>query len=162
MTPTNSVQNSPPKQPDLPRDHHAKRFRHINFTSPAWWTWIVIAGLLVAGLSGQEDARLAAMWIAAGQAALYVTRHRSLAHFPTQVRVAYALWMAASFFDVLVPLFWIQAAGTSALVLLGYCPLARMLLVLPWNRTVPLTWRGLAVMAFHPPIRGDVRSGLPI
>jgi hypothetical protein len=133
---------------------------HLHPRSLAWWTWVVLACLLLLGLAGVGLARELAMAVAAGQSAVYFGRHRSLDHFPTQVRVAYAIWMAASF--IVLPMFWIQAAGTTALTTVGYCPLARMLLVLPRNRSVPLTWQRLAVIAFHPPVRGSVRTELPL
>ncbi len=135
---------------------------HIKPREATWWTWMLIATLLIAGLGGNEAARQAAMAVAAAQALLYFAINRSLLHFPTQVRVVYALWMAASFVPELTFMYWIQTAGTTALVLCGYCPLARMLLVLPWNRSVPLTWRRLATIAFHPPVRGSVLGGLPL
>lgn len=33
----------------------------------------------------------------------------------------------------------IQLAGTTAMGCFDYCPLARILLLMPWNRTGPLT-----------------------
>jgi hypothetical protein len=135
---------------------------HLNLASPAWWTWAASAALLLAGAAGSDVSRLATMPIAAGQAALYLVRHRSLAHFATQVRVAYAIWMAASFAPFLLPLFWIQTAGTTALVLFGYCPLARMLLLLPSNRSVPLTPRRVARIFLHPTTAGSVRRDLSL
>ncbi len=135
---------------------------HIKLKEATWWTWLLIAGLLIAGLAGNPIMRQAAMALAVAQALVYLAAHRSVLHFPTQVRVAYALWMAASFVPELTFMYWIQTAGTTALVLFGYCPLARMLLVFPWNRSVPLTWRRLATIAFHPPVRGSVLGGLPL
>lgn len=84
-------------RPELARDRRATRLRHTNLKSPAWRTWAVIVGLLLAGLGGKEDARLVAMCIAAGQGAVYVARPRSLVHFPTQVRVTMPCgWRRAS------------------------------------------------------------------
>lgn len=136
--------------------------RHIKYGEATWWIWAIIAGLLVWGLTGELLARQLALAVAALQAVVYVARNRSLHHFPTQVRVAYVLWMVASFLPELTFMYWIQTAGTMALVLAGYCPLARLLLVLPWNRTVPLTWQRLATIAFHPPVPGSVLTGLPL
>ena len=136
---------------------------HIKYTQITWWAWAVTAVLLLWGLfTGEMLARQAAMAVSLAQAAVYLARNRSLSHFPTQLRVAYALWMAASFVPELTFMYWIQSAGTTALVVFGYCPLARMLLVFPWNRTVPLTGRRLATIVFHPPIHGSVVTGLPL
>lgn len=134
--------------------------RHWKTGSPAWWAWLAIGSLLAAALAGNDGARAFALALATLQAFVYVMRHRSLSHFPTQVRVAYVLWMVVSFVPGMTPLFWIQAVGTTALVAFGYCPLARILLFLPQNRTVPLTalraWR----IIFHPPTSGSVLEDL--
>jgi hypothetical protein len=136
--------------------------RHIRLDRPTWWLWALLAALLIAGLLGYAAARYAAMAVAGLQAAAWLGRNRSLAHFPTQVRVAYAIWMAASLHPLLLPMLWIQAAGTTALILLGYCPLARLLLFLPFNRRVPLTLRRAARIVLHPPTNGSVLDELAL
>lgn len=105
---------------------------------------------------------MVAMTVAGVQALVWLVRHRSLSHFPTQVRVAYAAWMAASLVPALTPMFWIQTAGTLLLVLLGYCPLARMLLVLPANRKVSLTVQRAVRIVLHPPTHGSVIKELKL
>ena len=134
----------------------------LKVSEPTWWIWASLSLLLIAGLAGYEEARYAAMVVACCQALAWLARHRSIAHFPTQVRTAYAIWMAASFVPLLTPMFWIQAAGTTLLVLVGYCPLARMLLFLPTNRTVPLTLRRAARIVVHPPTAGSVLQDLKL
>ncbi len=134
----------------------------LNVGDGKWWIWAVLSALLLMGVAGVEHARSAAMAVAGLQAAAWLARSRSVAHFPTQVRAAYAVWMAASFIPVLTPMFWIQAAGTTMLVLVGYCPLARMLLFLPANRTVPLTLARAARIVLHPPTAGSVLSDLKL
>ena len=136
--------------------------RHWKTRSPAWWTWMALAVLLLAGLAEVDHARAAALVLATLQALLYVLRHRRLSHFPTQVRVAYLLWMVLSFVPGLVPMFWIQALGTTALVAFGYCPLARMLLFLPQNRKGPLTAQRAMRIVFHPPTDGSVLEELKL
>lgn len=135
---------------------------HIKYRETTWWVWLLIAVLLISGLVGVLAARQAALFFAVLQVVIYVALHRSLRHFPTQVRAAYVIWMAASFLPELTFMYWIQTLGTIALVLAGYCPLARILLFAPWNRSVPLTWKRVAVIVFHPPINGSVLTDLPI
>ncbi len=135
---------------------------HMKIGSLAWWIWAILAGLMVWGLTGQMLAREAAMALAVLQAMGSLLAHRSLRHFPTQLRVAYALWMAVSLVPPLFVMYWILAAGTTARVLTGYCAMARLLLLLPWNRSVRLSWRRIGIIAFHPPIQGSVVSGLPL
>lgn len=135
---------------------------HLKFNELTWWIWASIVVLLIGGLIGFEMARYAAMAVAASQVALWLARYRSITHFPTQVRVAYVFWMAASFVPALTPMFWIQTAGTLLLVLFGYCPLARMLLFLPVNRKVSLTLQRAARIVLHPPTSGSVLEELKL
>ncbi|MGD9671768.1 MAG: hypothetical protein AB7U75_22430 [Hyphomicrobiaceae bacterium] len=135
---------------------------HLKYKQMTWWIWTAIALLLIAGLAEYTSARHAAMAIAGVQALIWLARYRSISHFPTQVRVAYAIWMAVSFIPVLTPMIWIQTAGTLLLVILGYCPLARMLLFLPANRNVSLTLQRAARIVFHPPTRGSVLEELKL
>ena len=137
-------------------------FAHMKIKSIAWWIWAILAGLMLWGITGQILARQAAMALAVLQAVGYLLVYRSVRHFPTQLRIAYALWMALSLVPPLYLMYWILAAGTTARVLTGYCAMARLLLLLPCNRSVPLTWRRIRIIAFNPPIRGSVLNGLPL
>ena len=40
----------------------------------------------------------------------------------------------------LAGLLWVPLAGTTAQVAVGYCPMARFLRLMPWNREAPLTF----------------------
>jgi len=51
---------------------------------------------------------------------------------------------------------WIQLAGTTAMVFVGYCPLARMLALMPWNRREPLDRERLVRVLFRPPVQGSI------
>ena len=135
---------------------------HMKIVSLAWWIWAILASLMLWGLTGQMLAREAAMALAVLQAIGYLLVYRSVRHFPTQLRIAYVLWMAAGLMPPLFIMYWILAAGTTARALTGYCAMARLLLLLPWNRSVSLTWRRVGIIAFHPPIQGSVLSGLPL
>jgi hypothetical protein len=89
-------------------------------------------------------------------------RERRLAAFPVQVRLGYLLLLALGTVPYLGFIHWIQLAGTTAVVTVNYCPLARFLSLMPWNRKRPLT----AALVWHtvvlPPVAGsvlDVHSG---
>ena len=126
------------------------------------WNWAVLAGLMVWSLAGPALALDLALSLAILQALGWLLVYRSIRHFPTQLRIAYALWMAAGLVPHLFVLYLILTVGTAARALTGYCAMARLLLLLPWNRSVPLTWRRMRIIAFHPPIRGSVTNGLPL
>ncbi|RYH05669.1 hypothetical protein [Tropicimonas sp. IMCC6043] len=134
--------------------------RHWKTSKLSWWGWATLSVLLIATVAGAPYARGAALVLATAIAAIYLARSRDMADFPTQLRVAYLGWMIASFVPVLVPFLWIQTFGTTALVFVGYCPLARLLLVLPQNRRRPLSAKYILKLIFHPPVEGSIRDVL--
>jgi hypothetical protein len=50
----------------------------------------------------------------------------------------------------------VQLVGTWAMVLVGYCPLARALSLLPWNRRQPLSADLVRRTFLSPPVRGSI------
>jgi hypothetical protein len=105
-----------------------------------WRYWSVLAGLLIADRAGWPAALPLAIGLSAAQLAHFGCRTRSFTAFPVQVRSAYlailliAAWPPANW------LLWVPAVGTPVQVLFGYCALARMLSLAPWNRRQPLSW----------------------
>lgn len=134
--------------------------RHWKTNKMSWWGWAALSALLIATVAGAPHARGAALVLATAIAAIYLVRSRDMADFPTQLRIAYLGWMIASFVPVLVPFLWIQTLGTTALVVVGYCPLARLLLILPQNRRAPLTLKYVLRLVVHPPVDGSIRDVL--
>jgi hypothetical protein len=59
--------------------------------------------------------------------------------FPVQLRVAYTLLLIICLFPPMRWIYWVPAVGTFTLVIFGYCLMARMLSLLPWNRAEPIT-----------------------
>ena len=116
--------------------------RHWLFIMPqdwTWWVWLVTACLLLIGLMGMPDAFLAALLLLIAQSVLLFVRERAFKAFPVQLRLAYTLLLIICFFPPIRWLFWLPAVGTFALVIFGYCLMARMLSLLPWNRTETIT-----------------------
>ncbi|HEY5814018.1 MAG TPA: hypothetical protein VIT23_15360, partial [Terrimicrobiaceae bacterium] len=74
--------------------------------------------------------------------------------FPVQIRFAYTLLLISCQLPLLERLYWVPTVGAFALVFFGYCLMARMLSLLPWNRTeamsLDLVWRTF----FTPPLPG--------
>mmetsp|Transcript_39750 Transcript_39750/g.97693 ORF Transcript_39750/g.97693 Transcript_39750/m.97693 type:complete len:162 (-) Transcript_39750:193-678(-) len=72
--------------------------------------------------------------------------------FPAQLRVAYLAWVViGTFVPYMSFMMAITALGLPALIFSGYCPLARMLYLLPWNRQHGLDAEILWKVAFQPP-----------
>jgi hypothetical protein len=104
-----------------------------------WWAWTLTATLLAIGLAGYPSAFIAAMAITALQSIAMLIREKSISAFPVQLRIAYLLLLAISFIPQMRWLYWLPTLGTFALVIFGYCLLARALYLLPWNRQESLS-----------------------
>jgi hypothetical protein len=104
-----------------------------------WWVWLVTACLLLIGLMGIPEAFPAALLVLIAQSVLFFARERAFKAFPVQLRLAYTLLLIICFFPPIRWLFWLPAVGTFALVIFGYCLMARILSLLPWNRTETIT-----------------------
>jgi hypothetical protein len=104
-----------------------------------WWAWALTAILLAIGLAGYPSAFIAAMAITTVQAIVMLIREKSISAFPVQLRIAYLLLLAISFIPQMRWLYWLPTVGTFALVIFGYCLLARALFLLPWNRQESLS-----------------------
>ena len=98
-----------------------------------WWAWTITTVLLVLGLCGYSLAFVGAMVVTAGQGIVLLVRDRSLAAFSVQLRAAYLLLLLISYPPPMRWLYWLPTVGTFALVVFGYCLLARFLSLLPWN-----------------------------
>ena len=117
----------------------ARRWLFIMPQAWTWWVWLDTACLLLLGLTGMPKAFLAAVLLSIGQSVLFFARDRTFKAFSVQLRLAYTLLLIICFFPPIRWLYWLPAVGTLALVIFGYCLMARTLSLLPWNRTEPIT-----------------------
>jgi len=124
------------------------------------WTYWFATGILLAAyfVGNWTDAIYAVITLAALQAAHFLVLDRRLMSFPVQVRVAYVLWTTAGLWEPLFFFHWIQFAGTWAVVTVGVCPLARMLLLMPWNRDEKLSFGFVWALITTPPVNGSIRD----
>jgi hypothetical protein len=125
-----------------------------------WWVWLVTVLLLAAGLAGHPAGIAAAIGLSVAQSAFFLWKHRSFAPYSVQIRVAYTAFLIAYLPPILHWLYWVPMLGTLALLLFGYCLMARLLSLMPWNRREPLTARLLLRTFFTPPVLGRADHGL--
>lgn len=104
-----------------------------------WWIWLATLTMMAAGLAGYPAAFLAATALTLAHTLLFWRRSRDPHAISVQIRFAYALLLAVSYMPQLRWLYWLSAIGAAAMLVLGYCLMGRMLSLLPWNRTEPLT-----------------------
>ena len=94
---------------------------------------------LAGGLKGYPSGFQAAILISVIQTVVYQLRETWTFTFPVQIRFAYTSLLIICQIPALGWLYWVPAVGTFALVLFGYCLMARILSLLPGNRTEPMS-----------------------
>ncbi len=133
----------------------------LDTRSISWWYWLVSAILLTAGMRGQPAGFLLAIGLTVVQLIHFGMREHSLVAFPIQVRLAYLLLLLIALPENLQWIYWIPTIGTWAQVLFGYCAMARLVSLLPWNRKQPLSFALLEQTFLSAPVRGNILQGLP-
>ena len=127
----------------------------------SWWYWLITTALIAFGLTGFNICFFAVIALTVIQIIHFMIRERSTTAFPIQVRIAY---LGLLFLGQWAPMYWIyyvQLIGGTAMVTVGYCPLARILSLLPWNRHEPFSLALVLRTFLTPPVRGNILQGLP-
>lgn len=128
---------------------------------PAWVHWALTVPMLGAHVAGMPGALESAELLSAGMAGYYFLRLCRFRPFPVQVRLAYLGWLLAGTLPGMQWMHWVALAGTTAMVGVGYCPLERMLIMLPFNRSEALTLPEAKRVVFEPPKGGLFYRGPP-
>jgi hypothetical protein len=92
------------------------------------------------------------------QGAILLVRDRSTAAFSVQLRVAYLILLLISYPRAMRWLYWLPTVGTFALIVFGYCLLARVLSLMPWNSNESYNLDRLRRTFFSAPDPGRVTS----
>jgi len=109
------------------------------FTDLSWWHWAVTIPLLASQLAGYHWAIAVASGLCAAMGIYFLYRLRQIRPYPVQVRIAYLGMLVIGTLPWMQWIHWLQLCGTTAMVTVGYCPLIRMLSLIPPNRNEPLT-----------------------
>ncbi len=126
-----------------------------------WWYWAITLTLLALWLLfGNQDAIAAAIGLTVVQAIHFALRAGDPVSFSVQVRSGYLALLVLGLFPPLRFIHWIQLLGTTALVTVDYCPLARALVLLPWNRRQPFSLALVRRVFFSRPAEGSIRDVL--
>lgn len=104
-----------------------------------WRYWVGMVALLGAGLSGWAPGIPSAVALGALQLLHFAWLERRASALSVQVRVAYLLLLLLGQWEPMSWIHWVQLIGTSARVLTGYCLLARLTSLMPWNRAQELS-----------------------
>lgn len=131
------------------------------YKEPIWWAWLATAISIAIGLAGYRAGFYAAIILSALQIVWLAMAERSVWTLPVQVRIAYTTCLVV--YEVLAFRggYWFTAAGTTAFLVFGYCLLARLLSLMPWNLREPVTMPLVRRTFLTPPALGNVYQGMP-
>src|SRR5688572_16749552 len=136
----------------------SRRLFYVNPGDWTWWAWTVTTVLLMIGLYGHSLALIGAMALTVVQGIVLLVRDGSFAAFSVQLRVAYLILLIVAYPPPMRWLYWLPTVGTFALVVFGYCLLARVLSLLPWNSREAYTPDRLRRTFFSAPDLGRVKT----
>ncbi len=139
----------------------APSFDWRGLTDPGWMHWALTAPLLVSHLAGIEWALPAAMVLCAAMCAYFMVQLRGVTPLTVQVRLAYFGLLAISRLPGFEWVNWMQLAGLTGTITTGYCPLARVLRLLPFNRTERLSLSLVKRLLLSPGTGGLLRWSEP-
>jgi hypothetical protein len=137
----------------------------FDFRDIGWWYWLVTGVLLTVAIVGVpigfDLAISLAIALSVIQIVHYYLREGLLTAFPVQLRIAVFLLLLLTKFDPSGLVVWVPLTGAAARVLFGYCMMARIISLLPWNRGGAFSVALLGQTFLSAPKRGNILQGLP-
>ncbi len=131
----------------------------LEYKSIGWWYWLVTAILLTYGVFGNPIGFMLAIGLTIFQLVHFLFREKSVSTFPVQVRFWYLVLLLIAWIEPLRWIYWIPCIGTWAQIIFGYCAMARIVSLLPWNQGEPFSLKLLLKTFFSRPVRGSVKQG---
>jgi hypothetical protein len=132
----------------------------IDYKQIDWWYWFATACLLTAGVAGYATGFVLVIGLSGIQLIHFTMREHSLSAFTVQVRFWFLILVLSAWPEPMQIVYWLPVAGTWARSIFGYCLLARLLSLMPWNRRVPFSFGLLMRTFFSRPVRGSIMQGL--
>lgn len=107
----------------------------INATDMRWWFWVTTLTFVVAAVAGWVPGYYVVTCISAVQVLFFFAQEKSLAAFPTQIRIVYFAFTLFAFWpEVRLFIYIILLLGTVMVTFFGRCSIALALKHMPWNR----------------------------
>ena len=121
-----------------------------------WGLWFIIWVGLIAGIGDRAYFEFVVVFSALHAVAFFVLFRFSVKPFPVQLRIGYLAWVAVgTYVPHMVILMYITLVGLTTNLFLGYCPLARMMYLLPWNRDEKFSLDLARRVFFSSPVPGQ-------
>ncbi|MDH5217464.1 MAG: hypothetical protein OEX19_07205 [Gammaproteobacteria bacterium] len=105
----------------------------IDIKSIEWWYWFVTLVAMIAGVSGVIEGFYIVILISLIQF-IHFTVTQGFTAFPTPVHFVYGIFTVIAFFDPSHIFYWALLIGTIMVSLFDRCIIARMLILMPWNK----------------------------
>ena len=125
------------------------------------WYWLFTTLLLIGAVAGHTLSLQAVIALNIVQVVHFALREKSVTTFPVQVRLTYLGLLILSQAPYMIWILWWQLIGTAAMVLFGYCFLARCISLMPWNKTEGYSVALFKRTFFSAPVKGNVMQGMP-
>lgn len=109
----------------------------IDLKSIEWWFWFVTLIAMITGLAGIVDGFYVVIFVSVVQYIYFVAQKGGTA-FPTQVRLVYGVFTIIALFDPTRIFYWALLVGTIMVTLFNKCIIARVLILMPWNKNEKL------------------------
>lgn len=122
--------------------------------------WQLTALLMAAHFAGWAHGMSLAIALTAWQGLHLAGVRRTLRTLDVQVRIGFLGLLMLGSAGPLWPIHLVQFIGVNALLVVDYCLLARLLVLMPWNRIEPLTARLVRRALFMPPAPGAIHRQL--
>ncbi|MDD3575936.1 hypothetical protein [Halothiobacillus sp.] len=123
-----------------------------------WIYWFITDVLLIIEAIFGHTGLMLAIGLTTVQVVHFYAEERSIRGFATQVRIAYLLLLLLALWHPMAWLIYPVIIGTSAMVLLNYCFLARFMSLMPWNHSEAYSVSMILNTFFSKPVSGSVQK----
>ena len=111
----------------------------IKYDELQWWFWAAILVTIGLGLIGAGWGYTVALAVSIANLAYYIFRDMSVVSFPVQVREVWLVFMLLAMLPGMGWLYFLLFAGVILVVFFDRCGIARVLILMPWNKDVKLS-----------------------
>jgi len=120
-----------------------------------WGLWFITWLGLLAGLHDRVYYEYVVLFSLIHALLFLVLLNFRVKEFPAQIRIAYLVWVVVgTYVPYMTILMYITTIGLATNIFLGYCPLARMVYLLPINREEPFSLDLVLRVFLSPPSLG--------
>ena len=120
-----------------------------------WGLWFVVWVGLLLGIFYKVFYEYVVIYSALHALAFFFLFNFKVRPFPVQIRFAYLIWvLLGTYVPHMTILMYITTVGLGTNLFLNYCPLARMLYLLPWNREESFSLNLVKRVILTPPVPG--------